>query len=113
MSVTVASEISCPLCKSSHPSIMSVNGLRVLACPTVATGLVGALLPKYEPPVIVIGAGEYVDSVPPKPKSDAELYADMRAAEAQAAAPQIAGIPSRAEMEKRLAAAKKVEAEKA
>lgn len=83
----VESQISCPVCAGSHKSLARVVGLAVIACDSVK-GPVGTTLTFPAAGVVVTRGGLYVDSMPEKPKTAAELKSEIAALEAKAKPPE-------------------------
>lgn len=75
------SQYDCPVCKASHPSGVRLSGLAVLACDKLTPVGETRFFPKYG--VIVVGGGEGVDSLPPKPVSVPDLQSRLAALEAE------------------------------
>ena len=79
----IASQITCPVCNNgdpkgdkAHDSGARMVGFAQLACPGLETADV-KFYPKWEPAVIVVGAGLWVDSVPEKPKAISDLQSEI------------------------------------
>lgn len=80
----IASQITCPVCNNgdpkgdkAHDSGPRIVGFAALACPSLTPVGEVRFFPKWEPAVIVIGAGLWVDSVPEKPKAISDLQSEI------------------------------------